>query len=341
VSMDPATRMVMGMGSDDPLIPLHLDGDVHRHFRRLLDPLFAPKKMAELEPKIRAEANALVDTFVDEDTVELYEAFCVPLPSTVFLSIFGLPVEDAPLLIAFKDRILKNEGATAEEHERLGREAGRELRVYLRERLTERLQSADGTERDDLLNRFLTFEVDGQRLSEDETVNIMHLFTIAGLDTVSGSLSCIFRRFATHPDEREKVVASPELLPAAVEELMRFETPTTSSGARWAARDTEVNGVPVRHGEMVYLCWGTANLDPSAFEAPLHVDLERATNAHVTFAAGTHRCLGSHLARLEIRAAIEEFHRRIPSYHLRDDEQPEYEFFGMRLVPRLPLALGS
>jgi cytochrome P450 len=293
VSTEPASGIVLSMGSEEPLIPLHLDGDIHRHFRRLLDPLFTPPKMAQLEPEVRRLADEIIDRFIEAGAVELHEEFCVPLPSTFFLSLFGLPVGDAALLIGFKDRILKNDGVTLDERERIGRQAGKELREYLRARLDDRRTDPQGASRDDLLNQFLTFEVEGHRLSDDEVVNIMHLFTIAGLDTVSGSLSCIFNWFATHPDELARVVARPELLGSAIEELMRYESPTASSGARWAARDTEVNGVEIRRGEMVYLCWATANLDPAEFPDPLRVDLERAHNPHVSFAAGTHRCLGS------------------------------------------------
>jgi cytochrome P450 len=337
VSMEPASGLVLQMGTEEPLIPLHLDGELHRHFRRLLDPLFTPKKMAQLEPTIRSVANELIDTFVDDRGVELYETFCVPLPSTVFMSLFGLPLTDAPLLIRLKDGILKNEGATMEEHEQLGRQAGKELRAHLRVRLEERKRDPGYEDRDDLLSRFLTFEVDGHRLNDDEILNIMHLFTIAGLDTVSGSLSCIFNWFATHPEEQARVVAKPALLTSAIEELMRYESPTASSGARWAARDTEVNGVPVRKGDMVYLCWATANLDPSAFDDPLHVDLERDGNRHLAFAGGIHRCLGSHLARSELRASIGQFHQRIPKYRLNPDREPGFQFFGMRLVDPLPI----
>ncbi len=151
--------------------------------------------------------------------------------------------------------------------------------------------------RDDWIGRFMTFEVEGERLSDDDLVNIMHLFTIAGLDTVTSALSCMIARFATHPEERRRVVADPALLPAAIEELMRFESPVPGGGARWAVEDTEVNGVAVRAGEMVYLCWATANVDPRAFEHPLDVEPDRSPNRHIAFTAGTHRCLGSHLAR--------------------------------------------
>jgi cytochrome P450 len=337
VSMEPESGIVLSMGTEDPLIPLHLDGPIHLKFRRLLDPLFTPRKMARLEPAVRTLADGLIDGFIDDGAVELHDAYCVPLPTAFFLTLFGLPADDAPLLLELKDRILKNAGTTMEEREVIGRQAGKELREHLRRRLDERRAEPDGAQRGDLLSELLAFEVDGDRLSDDQVVNLMHLLTLAGLDTVSGSLSCIFAWFATHPAERSRVVAHPDLLGIAIEELMRFECPTASSGARWAARDTVVNGVEVRKGELVYLCWATANLDPETFADPLQVDLERSPNPHLAFAAGTHRCLGSHLARVELRTAVDQFHRRIPEYEMSTEAAPVFEFFGMRLATRLPL----
>ena len=330
--------VVNGMGTDDPLIPLHIDGDLHRHYRKLLDPLFTPKKMAALEPDIRKLADELIDGFIGDTQVELHDAFCVPLPSTIFLRIFGLPLEDAPFLIAKKDRILKNEGTTRDEAEAIGRAAGRELRAHLRTRLDER--RAEGLRRDDLLDQFMHFEVDGHSLDDREVVNIMQMFTIAGLDTVTSSLSCIVAWLATHPDARRRVVTEPDLLTGAIEEIMRFESPVPSSGARMAIRDTEVNGVPIKQGEMVYLCWASANLDPSAFDRPLETDLDRIENRHIAFAAGIHRCLGSHLARAELRASVDQLHRRIPDYWVTEGEQIRYEFAGVRQAKYLPLSFA-
>ena len=330
--------VVNGMGTDDPLIPLHIDGDLHRHYRKLLDPLFTPKKMAALEPDIRKLADELIDGFIGDSQVELHDAFCVPLPSTIFLRIFGLPLEDAPFLIAKKDRILKNEGTTRDEAEAIGRAAGRELRAHLRTRLDER--RAEGLRRDDLLDQFMHFEVDGHSLDDREVVNIMQMFTIAGLDTVTSSLSCIVAWLATHPDARRRVVTEPDLLTGAIEEIMRFESPVPSSGARMAIRDTEVNGVPIKQGEMVYLCWASANLDPSAFDRPLETDLDRIENRHIAFAAGIHRCLGSHLARAELRASVDQLHRRIPDYWVTEGEQIRYEFAGVRQAKYLPLSFA-
>jgi cytochrome P450 len=328
--------VVMGMGSHDPLIPLHIDGDMHRHYRKLLDPLFTPKKMAALEPDIRKLADELIDGFIGDGRVEFHDAFCVPLPSTIFLRIFGLPVEDAPFLISMKDRILKNDATTRDEAEVIGRAAGLELRTHLHVRLDER--RAEGARHDDLLDQFMHFEVDGHSLDDDEVVNIMHMFTIAGLDTVTSSLSCIVAWLATHPEIRSRVVADPERLAGAIEEIMRFESPVPSSGARTALRDTEVNGVPIKQGEMVYLCWASANLDPASFDHPLDADLDRTENRHIAFAAGIHRCLGSHLARAELRASVDELHRRIPDYWVSEGEEIQYEFAGVRQARYLPLS---
>ena len=168
----------------------------------------------------------------------------------------------------------------------------------------------------------------------------MQMFTIAGLDTVTSSLSCIVAWLATHPDARRRVVTEPDLLTGAIEEIMRFESPVPSSGARMAIRDTEVNGVPIKQGEMVYLCWASANLDPSAFDRPLETDLDRIENRHIAFAAGIHRCLGSHLARAELRASVDQLHRRIPDYWVTEGEQIRYEFAGVRQAKYLPLSFA-
>jgi cytochrome P450 len=119
---------------------------------------------------------------------------------------------------------------------------------------------------------------------------------------------------------------------------MRFENPVLCGGPRYATRDTEVNGVPVRAGDMVALCWTTANLDPEAFPDPLVVDIERPSNRHIAFAAGRHRCLGSHLARLELRTAIDELHRRLARYWITEDEVPRYNHAGVRAAEYLPLS---
>jgi cytochrome P450 len=335
VSLNPATGVNFGMGSRDPLIPLHLDGPRHLRFRRLLAPLFAARRMALLEPAVRELADTLIDAFASEGRADFQKQFCVPLPSIFFLRLFGMPLEDLPFLTATKTQILKNEGADRMAHEVIGLAAGAKLDAHLRMRLQQRL--SDGGRYDDLLDAFIHFELDGERLSEDEVVNVMHMFTIAGLDTITSSLSCMIAWLATHSEERRRLVADPSRIENAIEELLRFESPVHSSGARWAARDTEINGVSVKQGQMVYLCWASANLDPAYFDEPLEADLARASIPHVSFALGTHHCLGSHLARRELRVAIDQLHRRIPEYRVPDGEQIRYEFASVRQAGYMPL----
>jgi cytochrome P450 len=291
--------------------------------------------MSLLEPDVRALADELIDGFPADGRVDLHDAYCVPLPSIVFLKLFGMPMEDMPALSGFKDGIIHCEAESLEERDAQGIAVGRELRALLRERLEER--KASGRWFDDLLDQFLHFEIDGESLGDDDVLNIMHLFTIAGLDTVTSSMSCILSRFVLHPDERRRVMASPQLLPSAIEELMRFESPVFSGGVRWVSENTEVNCVPVRAGDLVYLCWATANVDPATFPDPLVIDLERTENRHIAFAAGLHRCLGSHLARNELRVAIDQLHRRVSDYWLQDGETIRYEQKSVRQAHRIPV----
>jgi cytochrome P450 len=335
ISNDPVTGRPMGMGSEEPLIPLNLDGDEHLKFRRLIDPLFAPRAVAYLEPEIARLANSLIDGFIDEGRVEFHDGFAVPLPGTIFLSMFGLPLEDLEFLEECKDGCIKTGASDMLEAHRRAIIAGNRLREYLNAELDRRQKLVDPPS--DLLTRLMTFEADGQRLTRDHLLNVMHLFMIAGLDTVTASLTCIVGWLARHPEEQALLMAEPSRLPAAIEELMRFENPVLGGGMRYAIADTEIAGVQVKKGDKIDVCWTTANLDPAQFPNPLTVDLDRPANRHIAFASGKHRCLGSHLARLELRTAIGVLHRRLASYAIAPDEEPVYNHEGVRAATNLPL----
>jgi len=332
----PAVRATDGvhynMGAQRPLIPLDLDGDAHRKYRKLLDPLFTPKRVAGLEPMIRARTNALIDTFADEGEAELLSGLCAPLPTHIFIDLLGLPIDDLPLFLAFKEAVIRPQGATAEEQQRNMRAAGTRMYDYLVRTLDERRAEPP---RDDLIGGFLTVEADGARLTDTEIVDICYLLVIAGLDTVTCSLSCLLAWFAERPAERRRVIADPALLGKAIEELMRFESPVPL-GHRWVTEDIEVQGRPFPAGSMVEVVWAAANVDPAVFPDPLTVDFERPHNAHVGFAAGPHRCLGSNLARLELRVVL-EFHRRIPVYEITPGKKVSYTNYGVRAAIYLPI----
>jgi cytochrome P450 len=323
------------MGGDRALIPLDLDGAEHTHFRKLLDKVFAPKRVALLEPAARATAGALLDTFASTGSVEAFSAFCQQLPSRVFLSIMGIPLTDLDYFLAFKDGILRQE--MGEDLEVVGArrdEASRRCSDYFTTLYDSRAEQDDPGE--DLLGWLMTAEQGGQRLSRDEFVNICLLLMIAGLDTVGASLSCMLSWLARHPDQRRWILEDGSRWPAAIEELLRYESPVPQ-GFRMATEDIELGGVRYPGGTRFCVSWPAANLDPEVFDDPLTVDLERSPNPHVDFASGWHRCLGSHLARMELRVALEEWHRRIPDYEVAPGTELVYLPLGVRQVMDLPL----
>jgi len=329
-SMEPAMVELAGayIGAGRPLIPLMLDGDAHTKYRKLLDPLFAPKVIAALEPRVRALSEELIDGFSADGKVEFFRAFCEPLPTKIFLTQLGLPLDDLPFLLWFKDGIIR---PTDDEH-RVS--ANTKMIEYLYAELDRR--EAIGTPGDDLIGGFITAEVDGERLTREDVIDITFLLVLAGLDTVSASLSCIVDWFARNTDARQRVLDDPTLLPAAIEELMRIQTPVVGGG-RYATADFEIGGEPVRSGDQLHVMWAAANLDDESFPDPLTVDFDRPTNRHIAFASGFHRCLGSHLARLELRVALTVLHERIPDYALDPDLAAGYNNVAIRNVDPLPL----
>lgn len=333
-SMDPEMMALAAtmMGAGRPLIPLMIDGELHTKYRKLLDPLFAPRQVAKLEPTVRALADSLIDRFVDDGSVDLFKAFCEPLPSQIFLSQLGLPLEDVPFLLWFKDGIIR----PADEEHRAS--ASPKMIEYLYAELDRR--EASGVPGDDLIGGFLTAEVEGNRLTREDVIDITFLLVLAGLDTVTASLSCMIEWLARHPDERSRLVADPSLLPAAIEELMRVQTPVVAGG-RYATADFDFNGFEIKQGDQLQMMWAAADLDPAAFDDPTKVDFERDNNKHIAFASGFHRCLGSHLARMELRVAMDAFHRRIPDYRLDPDGAPGYKNMAIRCVDPLPLVFTA
>jgi cytochrome P450 len=325
------------LGSNSALIPLELDGPDHMKYRKLLDPLFAPKRVALLEAGFRTLAAELIDSFSHEQNVDLYERFCVPLPCLTFLRLLGAPTEDLAFFLEFKDAVIHAEGSTAEEKMASAGVAGARLYEYLNALIDERRKHAP---RDDLLGALMQGTVDGEQVSQLELLNMLFLLMFAGLDTVTASMSCIFSWLARHPEQRDRLVANPELIRPGVEELLRYESPVPA-GTRYATEDIDLGGEVIRAGEAIHAIWSAANLDPSQIENPLEANFDRPRQTHMVFASGTHRCLGSHLARLELRLAVEEFHRRFPEYHITEGDEPCYDNIAVRMANYLPITLGA
>jgi cytochrome P450 len=190
---------------------------------------------------------------------------------------------------------------------------------------------------DDLLSRLLDAESEGDKLTREDVLDICFLFLIAGLDTVSASLDCFFGYLATHPDDRRALVADPDSIPHVVEELLRWETPVMAT-VRVATCDAEVAGLPVQEGEQVMALIGAANVDDREMPDAGEVRWDRDVNRHLAFGGGVHRCLGSHLARLELRVALREWHRRIPDYRVKPGVLLDYTA-GIRALDSFPMVL--
>jgi cytochrome P450 len=323
-------------GNDAALIPLEIDGSEHKKWRRLLDPMFAPKQVARLEDSIRKLAADLIDEFAATGKADLAEEFCVPLPCLTFLRLLGAPVEDLDFFLEFKDGVIHPQGDTLEEVNANMAVAGGKLLEYFAAFLAKR--RAETEPADDIIATLLRSEVEGEPLTDLELLNILFLFMFAGLDTVTSSMSCTFAWLAQHPEERRRLVEDKSLIPAAVEEIMRFESPVPS-GMRYADQeDIDLgDGLIIRKGEAMHPIWAAANVDPNAFDDPMTIDFGRRAN-HIVFASGLHRCLGSHLARLEMRLAVEELLARIPDYTVAPGEELVYDNISVRNVTYLPIA---
>jgi cytochrome P450 len=331
------------IGNIRPLIPLQIDPPDHKKYRKILDPIFAPRQVALLEESVTGLVNDLMDRFEGRDEIDFAAEFSVPFPSQVFLTLLGLPLDELPRFLAMKDGIIRPDhvvGAPRDSPQAQAhlRSTADSIYDYFSDVLAARRRSGNGNGHDDLLTRFLDISIDGQKLSDDDIVDISYLFLIAGLDTVTASLDCFFGYLCAHPAQRDRLAAEPDLVPSAVEELLRWETPVMGV-VRVATEDTELGGCPIKAGQQVSVLLGAANTDDAEFGDGDEVLLDRDTNRHLAFGGGVHRCLGSHLARLELRVALREWHRRIPTYSVRPDHHLTYTT-GIRAVDTFPMVLG-
>jgi len=319
-----ATEATLAMGTVRPLIPLQIDPPNHVKYRKILDPLFAPRHMAELEAPVAALVHERIDAFIDRGQCDFSTEFSVPLPSEVFLTLLGLPLSDLATFLKMKDGVIRPDHVVGKPREHADtlayqNEIGASIYAYFNDVLDER----EVERRDDLLSRFLDAEVDGHKLTRDDILDVCYLFLIAGLDTVSASLDCFFGYLCEHPEQRRQLVADPSLVPSAVEELLRWESPVGGI-ARVAADDGEILGCPIKKGDMVSISLGSIDTDEVALPDAYEVRFDREVNPHNAFGGGIHRCLGSHLARLELRVALREWHTRIPEYSVKPGHELVY-----------------
>ena len=334
-----SSSMAHDLKAKRPLIPLQIDPPDHRKYRKLLDPLFAPQRMRALEESTSKLVNDLIDRFAGESEIDFCSQFSTPFPSQVFLNLFGLPMEDLPRFLKMKDGAIRPDQVVGHEFghpetDAYQQQTADSIYAYFEQVIDERR----GEEREDLLSHFLHAEVDGDRLTHEEILDICFLFLIAGLDTVTASLDCFFVHLAENPEARRRIVDEPDAVPAMVEEMLRWETPVMGA-ARVATRDTEIDGFAISEGEHVMVLLGAANVDEAEFPNAGELVWDRDVNRHLAFGGGIHRCLGSHLARLELRIALREWHRRIPDYRIKPDVELGFTA-GIRTLDSFPMLLG-
>jgi cytochrome P450 len=321
-----------------PLIPLQIDPPAQRKFRKILDPLFSPHRMRLLEEPIAALVSELIDAFAGDDEIDFTTQFSIPFPSRVFLAMFGLPIEALPRFLRMKDGIIRPNHVVGREIGHPETDAHQQATAdSIYEYFEGLLDERASLRQDDLLSQLLDAQIDGDCLSREDILDICFLFLIAGLDTVSASLDCFYGHLAEHPEDRRRLVDDPDLIGPAVEELLRWETPVMGA-ARVATRDAAVAGLQVCAGEQVMVLLGAANLDDRETPDAGVLRWDREVNRHLAFGGGVHRCLGSHLARVELRVALREWHRRIPDYRVRPGVLLDYTP-GIRALDSFPMVL--
>jgi cytochrome P450 len=301
-----------------PDLPNQVDPPEHGKYRSILNPPLSPPAVAKLEPRMRALSGQLLDAIAAKGGCDFLADFAVPFPSYIFVPLMGLPESDLDTFLAWKNQLLHN-------HERSARTVVQEqLMEYFTAVYHERRKLEDPG--DDLIGHLIAARYDDERpLTLEEFVGIACLTWSAGLDTVTAQLSLAIYQLATRPHLRDQLVADPSLIPGAVEELMRFDS--LVNDCRKALADVELGGQMIKAGDVVMLMYGAAGRDPEQFSNPYELDFRREPNRHFGFGGGVHRCAGSHLARLELRVAMDEIHRRIPNYCL-DPDQPVVRHFG-------------
>ena len=289
-------------------IPEHIDPPLHREYKRLINRWFTPAAVAPLEEGARRIAAELLDAVVADGRCELMADYAVPFPGLVFFQlVLGAPADELAHV---------NEAATGATDP--GNPASRDCYVALNEWIrdfAERRRSEGRTGVVDVVDAVLAAEIEGRPIRDDEVQGIILLLILGGLDTTAGVIGQSAIRFCLQPEVAEQLRRQPELVPQAVEELLRLDTSFVGIG-RTVRDDTVLAGQAMAAGDKVYLSWAAANRDPAEFDDPDEFRIDRARNRHVSFGAGPHRCAGSNLARLNLRVAIGELVDRLPDLRL-------------------------
>jgi cytochrome P450 len=314
------------------------DPPLHTKLRGLISKAFTPRSIESLEPRIRELSRELLDEKIERGEMDLAADFSVPLPIMVIAEMLGIPIADRSRFKGWSDVILNlsqtvsggEEGVKAGMALRLVKE---EMRAYLRDLLVERLKSP----KDDLLTRLAEAEVDGEHLTEDEILGFFQLLLLAGSETTTNLINNALLSLIENPDQLARLRAAPDLLPSAIEEVLRYRSPVQAV-FRQTKSDVEVHGQMIPAGKLVLLMIGSANCDPKQFNDADRFDITRNPNPHIAFGHNIHFCLGAALSRMEGRIALSDLLERLNRFELATDGPWEpRKAFHVHGPARLPI----
>jgi cytochrome P450 len=313
--------------------PITSDPPFHEIARRLLLPAFSPQAIAPLEEFTRTCCRELLDAMLADgpDTVDIAEDYAQHIPVRVIAHMLGVPESDGDKFRGFIHRILERAGQVTEI------EIEDTMLFYLQGVVTD--HRATTRDEPDLVDFLLKARIGDQPLDEYHVIGTMALLLIAGIDTTWSAIGASLWHLAQHPEDRQRLRDEPELMPFAIEELLRAYAPVTM--ARIVAEDVEIGGEQLREGDWVLLPFPAANRDPEMFDQADEVVIDRKKNRHAAFGLGIHRCLGSNLARMELTVAVEEFLARVPDFELVEPDAVRWSTGQVRGPRTARVRIGS
>lgn len=306
--------------------PVESDPPDHTKYRALLNPLFAPARIKALEASMRAHTAGVIEAIADDGHVD-FQAMASKLPAGIFSHLLGISVAETLSVMGNVRRILHSG------YDVSTRKVGLEWLMSFEKELLKRREKQRG---DDLISIILDARIDGRPLSDKEIFGLFFFFLLAGLDTVAGALGLHFRHLAMDAPLRRRLVQDPSVIPNAIEELLRRYSQISTN--RFVTRDIDFHGVPFRKGDNVILSLPLGNLDEFAFTNALTVDVDRPHNAHIAFGSGPHRCIGSNIARQQLRITYEEWLKRIPEFRITSGAKVQAICSEALVLSTLPLS---
>jgi len=331
----PGHSMDTGEATQFELIPETLNGPEHVKWRRLLAPYFSPGKVESWDEKIRERAVELIEALVPLGECDFVSDFSLRFPTAVFLGIMGLPVEELDDMLKWELAILHPEGDDLDASQAEQQAAQMAVTQYFMQVIADRRAMPLDERPPGIVTDALSWTIDGELVPDKDLLSFYLLMFMAGLDTVTAELAYGFMHLATHPQDRQQLVDHPEIGPKVTEELLRAY-PIVNT-AREVTVETEIAGCPVKPGDFVMVSLPSAGRDDAQHPNGVVVDFDRPTTSHLTFGAGPHRCLGSHLARHELLVAYEEWHKRIPNYWIAESSHPTEATGGMMTLNSMQL----